>query len=83
MGLHRLIVSFVRCSKTGRGSFRLPSLLRHGDLTPERPIVTYCGHGERAATALSLLQRAGFHELLNLDGGIDGWKEAGYPTIED
>ena len=52
-------------------------------LTPERPIVTYCGHGERAATALSLLQRAGFHELLNLDGGIDGWKEAGYPTIED
>jgi rhodanese-related sulfurtransferase/glyoxylase-like metal-dependent hydrolase (beta-lactamase superfamily II) len=47
-------------------------------LPHDRPIVTYCGHGERAATALSVLERAGFGPLLNLRGGFDAWREAGY-----
>jgi rhodanese-related sulfurtransferase len=42
--------------------------------------MTYCGHGERAATALSLLERGGFGSLVNLDGGFGGWKEAGLAT---
>lgn len=42
-----------------------------------RPLVTYCGHGERSATALSLLERLGFGPLVNLDGGIGAWQEAG------
>ncbi len=48
----------------------------------DRPIVAYCGHGERAATAVSLLERAGHKVLLNLDGGIGAWREAGY-TVAD
>ncbi len=44
----------------------------------DRPIVAYCGHGERAATAVSLLERSGRTVLLNLDGGIDAWSDAGY-----
>lgn len=51
---------------------------RLGDPMRGQPIVAYCGHGERAATAVSLLERSGFGPLANLDGGIDGWKEAGY-----
>jgi rhodanese-related sulfurtransferase len=44
-----------------------------------RPLVTYCGHGERSATALSLLQHAGFDRVLNLDLGTAGWLAAGEP----
>lgn len=46
-------------------------------LPKDRPILAYCGHGERSATALSLLERAGFSQLLNLNGGVGGWVEAG------
>lgn len=48
-------------------------------LPRDRPILTYCGHGERAATALSLIERADFAgPLINLDGGFDAWESAGY-----
>jgi hydroxyacylglutathione hydrolase len=47
----------------------------------DRPIVAYCGHGERAATALSLLEQAGLTgPFLNLDNGFGAWQAAGYPT---
>jgi hydroxyacylglutathione hydrolase len=50
-------------------------------LPRDRPLLAYCGHGERAATALSLLERAGFAgPLLNLDEGFDAWHAAGYPA---
>lgn len=42
-----------------------------------RPVVVYCGHGERASTAASILEDAGFRDLVNLDGGIGAWEEAG------
>jgi len=44
------------------------------------PVVTYCGHGERSATALSLLEQLGFTNLVNFDGGYDAWREAGLPV---
>jgi rhodanese-related sulfurtransferase len=53
---------------------------RVGELPTDRPIVAYCGHGERSATATSLLERSGRAALLNLDGGIDAWREAGFPV---
>ena len=49
-------------------------------LPKDRPIVAYCGHGERAASAISILERAGFEPLLNLNGGFDVWREAGFPV---
>ena len=49
-------------------------------LPRDRPIVIYCGHGERAASAVSMLERAGFESLLNLKGGFGGWREAGLPV---
>jgi glyoxylase-like metal-dependent hydrolase (beta-lactamase superfamily II)/rhodanese-related sulfurtransferase len=50
-------------------------------LPRDRPILAYCGHGERAATALSLLERSGFGgPLLNLDDGLGAWQAAGYPV---
>ena len=48
----------------------------------DRPLVVYCGHGERASTAASVLEAFGFHDLVNLDGGIGAWQDAGYPVTE-
>ncbi len=46
-----------------------------------RPLVVYCGHGERSATALSLLARAGAGPLYNLDGGVGAWEAAGEDLV--
>lgn len=66
-------------------SARLPraSHLELGDIiagkTPEAShVITYCGHGERSATAASLLARRGIH-VANLVGGVGAWREAGLP----
>ena len=51
---------------------------RSQELPRDRPIVTYCGHGERSATALSILERLGFKDLANFDGGFGAWEDAGF-----
>ncbi len=40
------------------------------------PVVTMCGHGERAATAASVLERAGRTAVAVLTGGPPDWAEA-------
>ena len=44
---------------------------------PAGPIVTVCGHGERAMTAASLLERRGRRDLAAFDGGMSFWVGAG------
>lgn len=44
------------------------------DIPRDRPLVVYCGHGERASSAISLLEAGGFRPLLNLDGGFAAWR---------
>lgn len=48
---------------------RLPTL-------PPGPLTVMCGHGDRATTAASLLQRAGRWQLSVLAGGADDWASA-------
>jgi rhodanese-related sulfurtransferase len=43
---------------------------------PDGPLTTMCGHGERAATAASLLARAGHHDVRVFVGGPDDWSAA-------
>lgn len=43
---------------------------------PEGPLVVMCGHGERAATAASLLEREGRTEVSVLEGGPADWVKA-------
>ena len=47
------------------------------ELPVDRPIVAYCGHGERSSSAVSILERRGFEVVLNLDGGYPAWEKAG------
>ncbi|GAA3119564.1 MBL fold metallo-hydrolase [Planomonospora alba] len=48
----------------------------------ERPRVVMCGHGERAATAASLLRRAGHREVSVLSGGPHDWARCTGSSLE-
>ncbi|MEM1159208.1 MAG: rhodanese-like domain-containing protein [Verrucomicrobiota bacterium] len=50
---------------------------------PQEQVVVYCHHGMRSASAVQFLQRVGFEQLHNLEGGIDAWSrtiDPGVPT---
>jgi len=49
---------------------------------PDEPTVVMCGHGERAMGAASLLEAAGHHDLVVLDGGPQDWVEATGSKLE-
>src|SRR5215469_678416 len=44
------------------------------------PVVLYCGGGFRSALSADNLQKMGYTNVLSMDGGWRGWKEAGYPV---
>ena len=56
--------------------------LGEADLPRDRPIVTICETGPRAAIAASILTAHGFDAHPVVDGGIDDWVAAGKPTVE-
>lgn len=45
-------------------------------------IVLYCGGGYRSALAAWNLQRMGYTNVISMDGGYRGWKEAGLPIAQ-
>lgn len=45
----------------------------------DQPLATHCGHGQRAATALSVLERRGYRNLRLVTEGVDEWERAGLP----
>jgi hydroxyacylglutathione hydrolase len=47
------------------------------DLPRDRPLVLQCGGGVRSQVVASVLLRAGFRQVLNLAGGMDGYRAAG------
>jgi rhodanese-related sulfurtransferase len=42
-------------------------------------ILLYCGGGYRSVLAADALQHMGYTNVQSMDGGITGWREAGYP----
>ncbi|HTK48319.1 MAG TPA: MBL fold metallo-hydrolase [Gemmatimonadaceae bacterium] len=53
---------------------RLPG--RIAELRESGPIVVHCQGGARSAIAASVLQAAGFAEVVNAEGGYDAWARA-------
>lgn len=41
-------------------------------------IVLYCGGGYRSALAADALQKMGYTNVISMDGGFRGWREAGH-----
>ena len=58
----------------------LGDLLEHMDGLPrDAALATTCAAGVRGSTAASLLQREGFSDVSVILGGVNDWREAGYP----
>ena len=53
-----------------------------GGSLPTGPLVTMCGHGERATTAASVLERAGHRNVAVLASGPYEWSQATGRTLE-
>lgn len=68
------------------GALNIPLAELEAEQLPEvladrtRPVITVCGAGHMSAVAAHVLQRRGFSDVSWMDGGTQGWLEAGYPT---
>jgi glyoxylase-like metal-dependent hydrolase (beta-lactamase superfamily II)/rhodanese-related sulfurtransferase len=56
--------------------------LGDADLPRDRPLITICEAGPRAAIAASILSARGFDARAIAHGGIDEWRSSGKPTVE-
>ena len=63
----------------GARHVELGSVMTSAGVIPAGPLTIYCGHGERAMTAASLLEGQGRGSLAVLDGGFDAWRSAKRP----
>jgi rhodanese-related sulfurtransferase len=55
----------------------LGDIARRATSIPTGPLAVMCAHGERAASAASLLERAGRSDVAVVIGGPDGWAAGG------
>ena len=60
----------------GSRNIELGTLASQAAGVQDRPVVIMCGHGERAATAASVLERAGHTAVAILPGGPGDWADA-------
>jgi len=49
----------------------------------ERPVAVHCKSGYRSLIACSLLERAGYRNVINVAGGFDAWHGAGLPEVAE
>jgi rhodanese-related sulfurtransferase len=52
-------------------------------INPHRPVVVYCSVGYRSSQLAQQLQRAGFTNVMNLEGSIFAWANEGRPLAAD
>jgi rhodanese-related sulfurtransferase len=46
-------------------------------------LLLYCGGGFRSALAADNLQKMGYTNVISMDGGMRGWRQAGLPETKD
>jgi rhodanese-related sulfurtransferase len=66
----------------GAQSVELGAMPGASSSLPAEPVAVMCGHGERAATAASLLERAGRRDVAVVVGGPDEWADARGSALE-
>ena len=50
------------------------------EINKDSPLAVHCKSGYRSLIAVSVLQRAGYHNVVDLAGGFDAWSAAGLPS---
>lgn len=53
------------------------------NIPDEKEVVVHCAGGDRASIAVSLLNSFGKNNILNMDGGINGWLQKGLPVVSE
>lgn len=53
------------------------------DVPRDRTLAVVCGSGYRSSVAASVLQRAGFEQVVNVAGGMTAWQQAHFPTTNE
>ncbi|HRH64951.1 MAG TPA: rhodanese-like domain-containing protein [Bacteroidia bacterium] len=53
-----------------------------GKLDKSKTYEVYCRSGKRSGMASGVMQSEGFKKVINLDGGILGWQEKGFPVVK-
>lgn len=56
-------------------------LSRAGEIPKDREVVVMCKMGGRSEKAIALLEKQGFHNLVNLKGGINAWQKEVDPLL--
>lgn len=46
----------------------------------DKPLAVQCASGNRSMIAISVLKRRGFHNVIQVEGGINQWKMRGFAT---
>ncbi len=54
---------------------------RFSELERDRDLVIYCRSGSRSAWAAAILLQSGYERVLNLRGGILGWRSEVDPSL--
>ena len=65
------------------GAMHLPMLeaaKRLGELPADRPKAVMCAGGLRSSSVISVLERHGLRNCLNVTGGMSAWVKAGLST---
>ena len=64
-----------RCIPLGQIESRVEELTRF----KASPLIVVCQTGARSASAVKQLEKHGFENIHNLEGGINAWRDAGLP----
>ena len=69
-----------------KGSLQVPLKALSDNLSKlekyrKKPVVVVCAAGQRSAAGCRLLTKAGFENVCQLEGGIQGWEKAGLPLV--
>ena len=48
----------------------------------DKPVAVICRSGRRSAAAAEILQKAGFTDVKNVEGGMLAWEKTGLPVVQ-
>lgn len=54
---------------------------RLSEVPQDQEVVVVCRSGNRSATGRDILREAGFENVTSMAGGLNAWRDAGYPTV--
>jgi len=78
----RLNSEFIAGHVPGAAHIELGDLSARLDDLPTGPLAVMCGHGERAMTAASVMERAGRRDLIAVAGGPPEWSAGSGAALE-